>query len=128
LRHTFVSMMDRAGVSPKAAQDLARHSDPSLTLGRYTHTSLQTLGEAVNRLDLPGNEAGRLPTREELATALLLSTTLNLVLLRIPDPASPLFGGTQGAPLVAPRVAPAADIRGDAPVQQGTETKEGEAA
>jgi len=35
------------GVSPKAAQALARHADVNLTLARYTHKSLPELGEAV---------------------------------------------------------------------------------
>lgn len=54
LRHTFISMMDRAGLSIKQAQTLARHSDPKLTIGRYTHSSLAELGEAVERLPIIG--------------------------------------------------------------------------
>ena len=40
LRHTFITNLARAGVHPSVAQSLARHSDPKLTLGRYTHVEL----------------------------------------------------------------------------------------
>jgi len=36
LRHSFITNLIRAGVHNKTAQDLARHSTPTLT-GRYTH-------------------------------------------------------------------------------------------
>ena len=36
-RHTFISNLARAGVSPKLAQSVARHSDVNLTLGVYSH-------------------------------------------------------------------------------------------
>ena len=36
LRHTFVTALSSAGVGPKERQELARHSDPRLTLGLYT--------------------------------------------------------------------------------------------
>jgi len=39
LRHTFISNLAQAGVHPKLAQSLARHSDINLTLSRYTHTT-----------------------------------------------------------------------------------------
>ena len=39
LRHTFISSLARAGVYPKLAQSLARHSDINLTMSRYTHTT-----------------------------------------------------------------------------------------
>ncbi len=38
LRHTFISNLANAGVHPKLAQALARHSDINLTMSRYTHT------------------------------------------------------------------------------------------
>jgi hypothetical protein len=38
LRHTFISSLAAAGVHPKTAQVLARHSTISLTMDRYTHT------------------------------------------------------------------------------------------
>ena len=36
-RHTFITNLARAGVSPKTAQTLARHSDIRLTMNVYTH-------------------------------------------------------------------------------------------
>ena len=55
LRHTFTSRLARAGVTPKVAQALSRHSDINLTLNRYTHVGVHDLADAVDRLpDLPG--------------------------------------------------------------------------
>ena len=50
LRHTFISNLAGSGVHPKIAQSLARHSDINLTMSRYTHTSMDQLGEAVQKL------------------------------------------------------------------------------
>ncbi len=47
LRHSFITMLERAGISPKTAQAPARHSDVRLTLQRYTHKTLHDLGTAV---------------------------------------------------------------------------------
>jgi site-specific recombinase XerC len=49
-RVQFVTSLARAGVHPKTAQQLARHSDINLTMGAYTKVDLQELGEAVERL------------------------------------------------------------------------------
>jgi integrase len=38
LRHTFISNLASAGVHPKTAQMLARHSTITLTMDRYSHT------------------------------------------------------------------------------------------
>jgi integrase len=100
LRHTYLTLLERAGASPKTAQTLGRHSDPRLTMNRYTHADLAALGIAVDRLPLPGNaDTPRAPTYEQLAVAVLaLRTALAAVL---------------GCPLVAPRVAPDTEISGD---------------
>lgn len=37
LRHTFISRLARAGVSPAVAKELARHSTIDLTINHYTH-------------------------------------------------------------------------------------------
>ena len=50
LRHTFVSNLGKAGVSPKMAQSLARHSDVNLTMNVYSHLELQEQAEAVKHL------------------------------------------------------------------------------
>jgi integrase len=50
LRHSFISNLASAGVAPKVAMDLARHSDINLTLRRYSHTVLAERATAVNSL------------------------------------------------------------------------------
>jgi integrase len=52
LRHQFISNLARAGVHPKAAQALDRHSTITLTLDRYTHVDLPDLSSALDRLPL----------------------------------------------------------------------------
>ncbi len=49
-RHTFITNLAAAGVHPKRAMDLARHSDINLTLARYTHTSHGELAAALEGL------------------------------------------------------------------------------
>ena len=61
LRHTFISNLARAGVHPKLAQSLARHSDINLTMSRYTHTTRGEQSEALAALpDLSAAAAGEL--------------------------------------------------------------------
>lgn len=56
LRHRFITGLARAGVSPKMAQTLARHSDIRLTLGVYTHVELPDQTAAIESLPgPPGN-------------------------------------------------------------------------
>jgi integrase len=50
LRHSFVALLDQAGISLKQAMQLARHSDPKLTMARYGRAQMQDLGQAVGRL------------------------------------------------------------------------------
>ncbi len=45
--------MERAGLSPKMAQTLARHSDIRLTLGVYTHVELHDQTAAIESLPAP---------------------------------------------------------------------------
>jgi integrase len=54
LRHTYVSLLEAAGVSLRDAMQLARHSDPHLTLARYGRSQADALGRAVERLPLFG--------------------------------------------------------------------------
>ena len=49
-RHTYVSMVVQSGASVKVAQELARHSTPTLTIGRYAHASLQDQTAALAAL------------------------------------------------------------------------------
>jgi len=49
-RHTFVSGIVASGASVKTAQELARHSTPVLTIGRYSHARLHDLTAALEAL------------------------------------------------------------------------------
>ncbi len=50
LRHTFVTNLARANVSPKMAQTLARHSDIKLTMSIYTHVAPVEQAQAIKAL------------------------------------------------------------------------------
>jgi len=50
LRHSYVALLDRAGVSLKQAMQLARHSDPKLTMAIYGRAQIHDLGAAVDAL------------------------------------------------------------------------------
>ena len=52
-RHLFITSMERAGLSPKMAQTLARHSDVRLTLGTYTHVGVHDQTAAIQSLPTP---------------------------------------------------------------------------
>jgi integrase len=52
-RHRFIANLERAGVSVKMAQTLARHSDVRLTLGVYTHVELDDQTVAIGTLPGP---------------------------------------------------------------------------
>jgi len=74
LRHCFVSRLVRSGVNVKIAQELARHSTPVLTLGRYAHVDMQDKALAlamVPALEAPRVGAG-VPERAAPGAALLL--------------------------------------------------------
>lgn len=57
LRHQFISMLARAGVHPKTAQELARHSTITLTMDHYTHVGLHDLSGALAKLPTLGKTA-----------------------------------------------------------------------
>ena len=59
MRHLFITSLERAGVSPKMAQTLARHSDIRLTLGVYTHVELPDCSAAIESLPAPPSENRR---------------------------------------------------------------------
>ncbi len=50
LRHSYIALLDKSGVTLKEAMQLARHSDPKLTMSVYGRAQLHDLGEAVGRL------------------------------------------------------------------------------
>ena len=55
-RHMYITSLEHAGISPKMAQTLARHSDIRLTLGVYTHITLHDQTAAVGALPGPPKE------------------------------------------------------------------------
>ena len=50
LRHQFISNLAQAGVHPKIAQQLARHSSITLTMDRYTHLDVAQTADALMAL------------------------------------------------------------------------------
>jgi integrase len=50
LRHSYVRLLDQSGATLKEAMQLARHSDPKLTMARYGRAQLHDLGAAIDRL------------------------------------------------------------------------------
>jgi integrase len=50
LRHTFISNLVRAGVTPRVVQALARHSTPMLTFGVYAHLGADDERQALAML------------------------------------------------------------------------------
>jgi len=61
-RHTYISGIVAGGASVKTAQELARHSTPTLTIGRYAHTRLLDLRGALD--GLPGGDLPEGPEAE----------------------------------------------------------------
>jgi len=68
LRHTYISRLVASGANIKVAQELARHSTPTLTLGRYAHVQLVDQTRALDALPSIG------PTRTD-GTALAATGT-----------------------------------------------------
>jgi integrase len=50
LRHSFIALLDKSGATLKEAMQLARHSDPKLTMAVYGRAQLHDLTGAVERL------------------------------------------------------------------------------
>lgn len=73
LRHTFGTSLAAAGVHPKVAQDLMRHSTIGLTMDIYTHTALASRSEALAALpdlDIPSQETARATGTDDIDTDL----------------------------------------------------------
>jgi integrase len=49
-RGQFITRLEQAGLSPKVAQELARHSDARLTLERYTKKTVDDLANAIQNV------------------------------------------------------------------------------
>ena len=52
LRHSYITMVGKSGISPREHQDLARHSSYSLT-AKYSHSRSYNLDAAVQSLPIP---------------------------------------------------------------------------
>ena len=65
LRHSFVALLEKSGATLKEAMQLARHSDPKLTMAVYGRAQLHDLGRAVERIP----DLRRGPQAESLSLA-----------------------------------------------------------
>ena len=102
-RHLFITSLERAGLSPKMAQTLARHSDIRLTLGLYTHVGVHDQTAAIQSLPAPPGQSGGFPNE---AVALAATGTEG------PDhPRTPTENGQRVVPTVVPRGAKIGAIR-----------------
>jgi len=66
-RHSFISHLAAAGVHPRVAQSLARHSDINLTMSRYSHVLSGQEADAVDKLPAFGEQKNK--ARRAQATA-----------------------------------------------------------
>ena len=116
LRGQFVTELGRRGVRLQEAQKLARHSDPKLTIGRYSHASLEELGQALGKLPALGRVKGASPSAlADVPRPLLEALALTALAL--------LAGGEAGS-LVAPPVAPTSGTDGDGSGRPGKEERQ----
>ncbi|MFO0825127.1 MAG: tyrosine-type recombinase/integrase [Gemmataceae bacterium] len=111
LRHVFCSTLAASGAGAKELQTLARHSDPRLTLGLYTHAGSEALVAAVNRLHVPGSAPAASPlghlNRDQLECVVYgMALMLGVMLGNAP------LGNTPRG-LLAPPLAPRVGISGD---------------
>jgi integrase len=53
LRHSYIALLDKAGATLKEAMQLARHSDPKLTMAVYGRAQLHDLAATVEGLPVP---------------------------------------------------------------------------
>ncbi len=64
-RHTYISGIVAGGASVKTCQELARHSTPTLTIGRYSHARLHDIQGALEALPSSTNGAATAVERQE---------------------------------------------------------------
>jgi len=67
LRHTFGTLLSKAGVAPRTAQAAMRHSDVNLTMNVYTDPKLLDIAGAMEAL--PALPLGAGPQREAIAAS-----------------------------------------------------------
>ena len=68
-RHTFISNLAKAGVSPKVAQTMARHSDIHLTMNVYSHVEMEDQAKAIRELPPPPKASNGNPRRRQKRAA-----------------------------------------------------------
>jgi site-specific recombinase XerD len=49
-RHTFASLLNKAGANTKAIQEILGHADYSTTANIYTHTDIDELKKAIEKI------------------------------------------------------------------------------
>ncbi len=74
LRHGYISRLVAGGASVKTSQELARHSNPMLTIGRYAHARLNDLTAALDVLPCPPSTIASPEQQEQTAGGALQAT------------------------------------------------------
>jgi integrase len=77
LRHQFITSLAQAGVHPKTAQELARHSTITLTLDRYSHVGLYDQNAAI--ASLPAMPSAQAATAQSTGTDDAHATVQNVL-------------------------------------------------
>ena len=77
LRHTFGTMLAKAGVSLQVAQRAMRHSTPTLTANVYTHLGLLDVAGAVGKLPCIGGVESTPVADEQVANSVTPTVTPN---------------------------------------------------
>ena len=82
LRHSFITALSRAGVQPRVAMELARHSQIDLTMRVYTDAGLLGTGDAIDSLPswqppAPGLESAKATGTYDLPELPSKSATTN---------------------------------------------------
>src|SRR4051794_18512389 len=68
LRHSYIALLDRGGATLKEAMQLARHSDPKLTMAVYGRAQLHDLAARVERIPSLTSGAEATPRKAARAT------------------------------------------------------------
>lgn len=95
-RHTFITNLAVAGVHPKMAQSVARHSDVNLTMGIYSHVEMAGQSAAINSLPAPPpitfltNSGEEQP--DEITSPIQRSSGTGATETIAPPPVAPVFG------------------------------------
>ncbi len=126
LRHSFIALLDKSGATLKEAMQLARHSDPKLTMAIYGKAQLHDLGEAVGRLPAllgkgagPEQEALRATGTDGACTNLAQASDTGRALLRVVDD-SEGAGGAEGNGPKSQRLLGVESVREPVMVSEGS--------